>query len=690
MQYARGFMAVGIVLGFGAVAHAADSADQTTVPIEKVVLFSSGVGYFQHHGTVEGDATAELRFKTEQINDVLKSLVLEDLGGGQAGTVVYPSQDPLSRTLSSFQIDLSTDPTFGELLDQLRGARVTVDFKGEEIAGVILGLERKSRALEDGDFVEERWWLTILSEGTMRSIPLEDVRRIELEDQQLQAELNKALEALAQARNQDKKPVEINFTGQGQREVRMGYVVETPVWKTTYRLIMPEEKEAKGWLQGWAIVENQTESDWNDVQLSLVSGQPISFVQNLYQPLYVQRPVVQPERYASLMPQRYDAGVDMDAIEDMEVARGRGQLRAKAGGIAGNAARRIAGAPLEAPSMALADESYLYAAESVESAAVAGDVGELFQYTVSNVSLPRQRSAMIPIVTEEIDVERVSIYNQNVLAKHPLNGALLKNTTGNHLLQGPMTVLDDNSYAGDARIENLPPGQERLLSYAIDLNVHVNATNRRNDSDIVSGRISKGTLYVQRKQVYQQEYVLDNKGDKDRTIIIEHPFRQNWKLVDTPKPYETTDSLYRFKVQALAGKTVTFAVTEENVYSETIAILPADIGQLQYYARTGRISEKVRNVLAKAIEQKGAIVDLERQMQGHRQRISEITQEQSRIRENMKTVSDDSQYYARLLSKLDDQETEIEKLRSQIAELEQQFEQKRDQLEEYLVGMSVD
>ena len=110
-------------------------------------------------------------------------------------------------------------------------------------------------------------------------------------------------------RDQDKKPVTINFTGDGERHVRIGYVVETPVWKTSYRLILPAGAQDKPKIQGWAIVENQTDNDWNGVQLSLVSGRPISFIQDLYQPLYIPRPVVQPELYVSLTPQQYDGGI---------------------------------------------------------------------------------------------------------------------------------------------------------------------------------------------------------------------------------------------------------------------------------------------------------------------------------------------------------------------------------------------
>jgi hypothetical protein len=252
---------------------AAKADGQTAVPVKVVVLFSSGVGYFEHAGSVKGNASSELRFKTNQINDILKSLVLQDMGGGKVTTVVYPSQDPIEKTLKSFQVDITGDPSLAELLAQLRGAKVQVTVGGEELKGTILGLEKKPKAVGDKGSIEV-WVLNLINGGTIRSVELSEAKKIELEDAELQEELSKALTALAQARDQDKKPVTINFSGEGERQVRIGYVVETPIWKTSYRLILPgqgaDANKEKSKLVGWAIVENQTDNDWSSVQLSLV------------------------------------------------------------------------------------------------------------------------------------------------------------------------------------------------------------------------------------------------------------------------------------------------------------------------------------------------------------------------------------------------------------------------------------
>jgi hypothetical protein len=253
-----------------------------------VVLYSSGVGYFEHAGTVQGNGSAELRFKAGQINDILKSLVLEDLDGGKIGAIAYPSRDPVEKTLEGFQVNIASNPSLAELLNQLRGAPVRVTVHAEAIEGTILGLEKRRKALPGhGIQVVEEWMFNILSGAAMRSEWLDEVQQIEIRDPELEQELHKALSALAEARNQDNKPVVINFQGDGSRRVRLRYVVETPIWKTSYRLILPRKNADKAKLQGWAIVDNQTDTDWNDVRLSLVSGRPVSFIEDLYNPVYV-------------------------------------------------------------------------------------------------------------------------------------------------------------------------------------------------------------------------------------------------------------------------------------------------------------------------------------------------------------------------------------------------------------------
>ena len=716
---------------------------QAPIPVRQVVLYSSGVGYFEHFGTVEGNGATELRFKTAQINDILKSLVLQDLDKGKVGVITYPSQDPVAKTLRSFQIDITTNPSLADLLNQLRGARVTLTVGAAPVAGTVLGVERKPRTVGSGDGakVVEQPFLNLVVDGVgIRSVALDEVKTFELADPRLREELTRALAALAAARDTDKKPVTINYTGDGQRRLRIGYVVETPVWKTSYRLSLggpavggpavggpavggpavggpaadkPAAGDAKpatapatrpgvgqGALQGWAIVENQTDNDWNDVQLSLVSGRPISFIQDLYQPLYIPRPVVQPELYASLRPQTYDAGLNRDrALQSFNSAPASPPAPTAAAAAPGLALAQREEMAKDARSdrdgvekrKSAVELGYLDPMSSVSSVASAAKLGELFQYTVGNVSLPRQTSAMIPVVTDPVEVEKLSIFNMSVLAKNPLLGARVKNTTGKHLLQGPITVLADGKYAGDARIDDVPPGQERLISYGIDQQIVVVAKNNQQANAVLTGKIVKGVLFLTRKLVIDQTYTAENKGDSDKTLLIEHPRRGGgWKLVAPAKADETTDNLYRFKGVVAAGKGTELVVREELINVERMALLNVNDLTLATYARTGEIPQAVRDAMTKAISLRQALAQTQQQMAEKAKVMDEITKEQNRLRDNMKTVAQNTDYYQRLLKKLGDQETQIEGLQKNLDELRATAEQQRKALNDYVSGLNVE
>lgn len=691
----------------------APAGSRGEVPVKEVVLFSSGVGYFQHEGTVSGDGQTLLRFKTAQINDILKSLVLQDLDGGHVGVVTYPSQDPLAKTLGSFQVDISDNPSFGDLLNKLRGAKVSLLYTAangaENLAGTVLGVEKRpvSGGKEGVNPLEKEFLNLITVPAGIRSLELDKVDRLGLEDPGLQEELTRALAAVAGARDQDKKPVEIHFNGRGERNVRIGYVVETPIWRASYRLVLPTDdpgaakdapKNAKGTLQGWALVENQSDNDWKDVKLSLVSGRPISFIQDLYQPLYVPRPTVVPELYASLRPQEYDGGQaptggsllapgsspSAEASSDIPAGGLARQSKAAPRRSFATADAAIAGLP--APASPVLDFF-----QSVAPTTEAAKVGELFQYTVGDVSLARQRSAMIPIINDPIAVEKVSIYNESVLGNHPLNGARLKNDTADkkHLLQGPVTVFDENRYAGDARLDDVPPGQTRLLSYGIDLQTGVIAKALQNQQAVQSGKIVKGVLEVTRKLVTAREYSAENKAGHDKTLVLEHPVREGWKLADTPAPAETTDKLYRFQFNVAAGKTERFVVREENVQHQQIVLLPSGWPEIQTYSQTGEIAAPVRAALAKATALKQAVAQTQGEISERDQQVGTISEEQNRLRENLKTVDKSSAYATRLLKKLDDQESQIEKLRSETGALRAKLDEQNRALSDYLGSLNV-
>ncbi|MBC8101366.1 MAG: hypothetical protein H7Z41_02100, partial [Cytophagales bacterium] len=447
----------------------------SVLPVRAVTLFSSGVSYTLCEGEVGGNATIPLTFRTAQINDILKSLVLLD-PQGTVQPAIYAAKDPIGRALQSFAVDVTNPASRTDLLNKLRGAKVIVETSGakpQTISGQIVGVEEKETPLGSSDRTTSVAILTVLGEAGLQSVRLDDVSSIRLLDERLNREFREALSLLSSGSDDRRRQVVLRFDGTGRRMVRVGYITESPLWKISYRLLLGGETGTTGkpYLQGWAMVENTTDEDWNGVRLSLVSGRPISFIQDLYQPLYLPRPVVPPDVIAVPFPQLAEgslenedrpapaAGVGGRAGDDVFKSRAtQGPALGGTRALSRNALARQNGTPSavdsitsEAPPPPQGMAAFQY--DSVAARAAGEKAGELFAYNITTpVTLPRQQAAMIPVIAQAIDGEKVSLYNADSGPRFPLNAVRIRNDTKLHLKGGPVTLFDGSTYAGDARM----------------------------------------------------------------------------------------------------------------------------------------------------------------------------------------------------------------------------------------------
>lgn len=667
---------------------------QADLELTRIALFNSGVGYFEASAQVDGNATAELKFRTDQINDILKSLVVQDFGDGRVGVVGYAARDPIEKTLRSFGVDLTGKPTLGELLNQLRGEPVEVTGP-RTLRGSILGVEKEQVLSPDGKTVQVIERLTVSTEAGLQQVKLAEVQSIRLLNEKIDNELQKALATLATAHDADKKTVSISFEGEGQRQVRAAYLLEAPVWKTSYRLELGQDK--KPFLQGWAIVENATENDWNNVRLSLISGRPISFRMDLYTPLYVPRPVEQMELYASLRPPEYegqiaDATGRWQAYADAETAPAEdAAARAPAARAPTVSARKSRALESSERDSLVAPLPITLEGAGVQSVASAAEAGELFEYTIQTpVSIQRQHSAMLPIVNEAVSGTKVSIFNPATHAKYPLNGLELTNSTNLNLMQGPVTVYDDNVYAGDAKLPDMKPGEKRLIAYALDLGTEVLVRQQPAPEELVSLRIAKGVLWLRHKYLDQRDYVIKNKLERPREIILEQPYSEDWTLVQPKEPYERARGVLRFRTTVPAGETVTYPVQLERMADQSVALTDLGLDQIRFYLKTKAVSPALQKALERVVALRTELDEASRNRADLERSLAEAIQDETRIRENLRTLQRDTDAYRRQLERFEELETRIEQLRTQVAELRQIEEQKRKDLQLYLLSLNVE
>ena len=684
------------------------SPPRVALPIKTVVLFSSGVGYFERRGTVDGDARVDLTFQVRDINDLIKSMVIRD-EKGLVSAVSYDSFDPVERTLKSFAVNLTNNPTLAQILTQLRGEKVevvlnpSVTTQPGTVTGSIVGVEKQRQAVKEGPAVETEVLNLWCAEG-VRALRLTEIQRLRFLNPVMESEFRRALDTLALSHDAQKKAVSLTFTGEGKREVRVGYVVENPIWKTSYRLVL--DKEGKPFLQGWAVVDNPTDDDWDKVGMALISGRPVSFQMDLYQPLYVPRPIVELELFQSLRPVAYDSGKSMERQAAAAAAAPAPQAPGLAGGFGGRggapeAVRRGPGGGPGADRKALADrgealarelESRMNLAQGVQSAATASQLGDFFQYVIDHpVTLPRQKSALLPIINKEVEATRLSIYNPSVHAKFPMLGLKLKNSSGLHLMQGPITVFEGSTYAGDAQIKDLPPNDERLLSYAVDLATEVEAKSERKPERLVSVRIERGLLIQTVKVREEKTYTVTNRDGRPRTLWIEHPYRAEFKLVSDVKPVERTAEVYRFemKLPAKAKETVSQTIVEEQDLSTTIALTNVDDGTIRFFLNQAVTSPQVKAALQQLQQLKARLAMTTQELNQVNEQLRVITEDQARLRANLREMPTTAAAYKRYLEKFDKQETEIESLREAQKRLQQQQLKNQQEVDAYLRNLNV-
>ncbi|MEX2303119.1 MAG: DUF4139 domain-containing protein [Bryobacterales bacterium] len=649
--------------------------------VSKVVLYKHGIGFFERTGDIATGDNAQLQFKADEMDDVLKSLTIEQQGGQGVSAIRYDSSDPLSKRLEVFPFRIGERTTLGMILDQFKGAQIELRMTGGNVQGAIVSARTVAASEKQPEHEE---LLLLMANGELRTVDPAAAAGLRFVDPKLQTQFVDYLGIVSRSRDLEKRTVTIESQG-GASRVTASYVVPTPIWKTSYRLVFGDGPQPL--LEGWAIVDNTTGEDWTNVNLSLVSGLPVSFISKLYEPRYLERPVIQLAQDRAWRPTVHGGAIE----ESVQAAPPEPALAmAPSAGFIGGT-EQFAKENRSYRQKVMADQASPFGAaagivprremaSTVAATAVRAELGELFEYRIDHaVTVRAGESAMLPFFRANVQARRLLIYDESSGSQHPLNAVEVTNSAGTTLDGGAITVYDANAYAGEALVETVKSGDKRLISYAVDLGTRITTAFDSESKLLSEFHFRRGILTFRNSNLETKTFTIHNVDSKPKTVVIEHPVRPEYNLVGM-KPAQTTANAYRFEIQVAPNETKKFPVKEEYVYNEDVAVANLTHDHLFSYVRNKELNEEGRKKLQQIAELKRQIADADRDLQRIEEQTRSIFEDQNRLRNNISTLRSvpgqeaKVQEYANTLSR---QEGELVSQRDRQAQLKQQ----RDELE---------
>ena len=662
---------------------------ERALPVRKVVLYKNGVGYFEHAATISGNQRVTIDFTSPQLNDVLQSLTVLDEGGGRIAGVNYNSTTPLAEQLKTLSLGMSEDPTSTELFGALRGQRIEVTgAPGGAISGRLMSVEARTEKIgpDDDPKSVEKFYLTVVAgSGAVRVIELTPTLSVRPVDPGLQGQLDRYLELLSTTHSTGLRHLTLNAVGSGSRQLRVSYISEVPVWKSTYRLVFPHESNGTATMQGWAVVDNTVGADWDNVQLSLVAGAPQSFIQPISQPLYTRRPEIPISTEAQLTPQTHEAAetVTVEA-ENAPTPAAVPQAMAKLA------------APPRAPktSFGVAGAEGLGGSSSGVMGSVHGTGGggaggvyrttdaisegdvstnafdDFFEYAPTQpVTIHKNESAMVPILQQDLPAEHVTLWSRN--DPRPLRAVWLENKSKLTLDSGSFSIFESGEFAGEGLLDPIHPGERRLLSYAADQATRVKITDQQSRRTIHHLQIHKGLVVERYMDVASLTYSATNAADEDRVVLIEHPRRANgWSLDDDVKAAETTPDLYRFRVAIKPHSTEKLEVRERGPEYTSVSIDPNQNTNVYLIDLVKRVPE-AEPQLKPIIDAQAKLADLDEAIAKSKKQEETAADDEARDRENLTALKGNEAAH-RFVDELNHAEDLLQSTRKRTADLEQQ------------------
>ncbi len=672
------------------LAQSAETKD-TKLKVTQVAMFKHGVSYYLLRGEVTGDGHFKLTFKAKEMDDVLKSLLALDASGkGYISAVGYDAAEDVGHLLESVSLHLPEENVFSALLTQLQGARVQVNTGSKKLTGTIIGLEPFTKV--DGQMVSEENQLVFLEResGSVQKVAFSDIDSFEILEDGLRKELKFLLDTLISGKKKDSKNLVIQCEGKGKREILVSYIQEAPIWKTTYRLVLPEETatpvENPIFLSGWVICENVTEFDWEAIKISFIAGVPVSFTYPLFQAQRMTRPVIQPPRATGAAP--VEIADEMDSVSYSEASVGEGATAgereedsgAMLGMMAGKGGGRP-GAPM--PKAETKRRGITTPSQPPGGVAVSTkDFGELFEYDITTpVTIKKKQSALVPILAENIKGRKVLMYQKGKSDQNPAACVEVTNSTKLTLEKGPVTIYYKDNLAGEAMLPFLNKEDTRILNYAVEQGVVVVWEEKSEYQKIHRVSFSGSYMYEHYYQDLDTTYKIRNKIGTDKVLYVDHP-KTDFKIRDEEKAKQAkeTPTTWRFELKLPAKKAIQFVVPERKEISSSYYLLDFDqqglLNKITFFLEGQLIDPKHEAKLREIATTIAEKQKLQTEVNKLEAEVNEITQEQDRLRQNLLVLTDsrtEKDLKERYVQKFEAQERVIEGNRARVKQLQEQI-----------------
>jgi hypothetical protein len=703
--------------------------------------------------------------------------------------------------LGDLRLPIGEKATLADFLSALRGTKLEIRNGASTITGRLLSIERKTR-ISGGTTLEVDYLSLISDTGELRTTEISPSFSVRLLEPGLAGKVDRYLDLVSAGREADVRRMVISTEGAGDRSLYVSYISEVPVWKSTYRIVLNSKAGQSPLLQGWAIIDNVVGEDWNNVDLSLVAGAPQSFIQNLSQPYYSQRPVVPLPENVSVTPQTHEStlipgGAQLTGVITDPSGAAVGGATVKAFDAAGNLAAQAttdsagsyeipalpdgsvrlqvaapgfspteingmtasAGRPVQqdvrlqvasaadsvtvsatAPQMQTSESALAATAgrrigngrglgsgaalgstgrgtgagmgagagggygggtyrvdtarAAAEAAARSQALGDLFEYKLKDpITILKNRSALVPIAQSPITVDKVSLWNEQAGLLRPQRALWITNSTGLTLDGGSVSVLEENTFAGEGVFDPIRPGEKRLFSYATDLAVNASSRIGSEQERVSRVRIYRGTMTQESEIREKKTYTFRNEDSSPRTIVVEHPVRPGYVLRGDVRPVETTADWLRFRLQVDPKQTASLVVEEARPTQANFAVTNISTEQVALLIGQKSIDPTIEAAFREVLSQKDAIAALEAQKSNRDDETQKIFDDQQRLRENMKALKGSPEEKAllqRYTQQLNEQENRLAALQNETDQLDKQIDTAKAALDKRIQQLEFD